>query len=458
MYYAARDNFAAARALLEKSIVLKRRFADDAGLAIAYGNLGRLYLDWGLLDQAEAAFNEDLRLAEQVEDSRGAAQMYNSLGRVELERGNWAAAEAYLAHSVEAARPIEARVLEGFARRDLAWALAMQGNFPAAEEQAQAAGELFQSLGFQEGLAHVDWAWGRIFRLEGRAAEAQPRLQSAYRYFHTSGQWVAAARTRLEIAQALRAAGASDKVVLRELQEAMVLAERTRHDRIVTAVENELRDCSEVEYYRQLYRRAQGRDRPEERVSLTDGVRETASVLFLDLRGSTQYGLETDPEIVMTDFNQMMAGFAAVLKAEGVTICGYRGDGFMALARGRDHARRAVRAALKLFAALADFNRPRELLELAPLEVRIGINTGEVFLGNVGTYEKMEFAALGTAANLGARIESAAQPGLPAIGESTYQQVRRHCEFAPGNPRRVQAKGFQEGEIAVWDVLRCGES
>ncbi len=137
-------------------------------------------------------------------------------------------------------------------------------------------------------------------------------------------------------------------------------------------------------------RRVRGRDLDAESTSLLSGTRENATVLFLDLKGSTEYARGRDPQEVFLTINQMMAAMTKVLRRHGLHVSVFRGDGFLALSRGAGHAVRAVEAGLDLFAAMAEFNEPRVVLGLQPFEARVGISTGEMFQGNVGTYDKMK--------------------------------------------------------------------
>ena len=91
MVYAAQDNFHAAEEFFRQAIACKKKWDDQAGLAVSFGNLGRLHLDWGYLDQAEECFLEDLRIAQNTRDERGEVLMRNFLGQVARERGNRAA-------------------------------------------------------------------------------------------------------------------------------------------------------------------------------------------------------------------------------------------------------------------------------------------------------------------------------------------------------------------------------
>jgi adenylate cyclase len=95
-------------------------------------------------------------------------------------------------------------------------------------------------------------------------------------------------------------------------------------------------------------------------------------------------------------------------------------------------------------------------LGLQPLKVRIGISTGAVFIGNVGTYQKMDYTAIGTTANLASRIQSEGLPGLPCVSRATYEQVREQFVFREDNPRRIYLKGL--GEHEAWDVIEEGRA
>jgi class 3 adenylate cyclase len=102
----------------------------------------------------------------------------------------------------------------------------------------------------------------------------------------------------------------------------------------------------------------------------------------------------------------------------------------MALLREADHAVRAVAAGLDLFAALEPFNEPRRLLGLPVFTARGGIASGRGVPGHVGTYDKMDYTAIGTTANLGAPLESIAERGHPCISRQTRSSA---TAFATGN-------------------------
>jgi adenylate cyclase len=123
----------------------------------------------------------------------------------------------------------------------------------------------------------------------------------------------------------------------------------------------------------------------------------------------------------------------------------------MVIVRDSRHAERAVEAALDLVAAVEEFNRPRSVLGLPLIHGRIALHTGEVLLGNVGTYHKMDFTALGAPVRLARGLLHEALQDLPCISDATRAQLRgRGLHFA--GPRVVAVPGM--GECEVWDVRR----
>jgi class 3 adenylate cyclase/Tfp pilus assembly protein PilF len=468
MVYASRDNFHAAEEFFGEAIRCKQTWNDQAGLALSFGNLGRLYLDWGYLDQAERYFHQDLAIANRNGDARSEAAMHGHLGQAALERGeraaaqgrlgearrHWADAAAWLDSGIQRSKAGGWTVIEGYVRKDRALLALAEGKLPDAQAEVERSRALFLEARFNEGLAHADRTLGMIMSRRGAYDEASRFLRAALGHFeHTpSPERVQVARTLWEMARVSRAALAPQPEVKREYLEALDVAERSRRAALVRKIEEELKDVDSDAYLSHIFYRVRGHDAPPETYSLISGVSESLTVLFLDVKGSTDYAREVAPEMVMMTLNQMMANMTVVLRDYDAVISGFRGDGFMALFRGPDHASRAVEVALDIFQEMKDFNEPRTILGKKPLEARIGISTGGAVLGNVGTYDLMDFTAIGTTANLGARLESAAEPGYPCISQQTHFEVGERFLYRPGNPRTVVLKGL--GTHQVWDVDR----
>ncbi len=187
------------------------------------------------------------------------------------------------------------------------------------------------------------------------------------------------------------------------------------------------------------------------------GERRCISVLMADLRGFTNLTERVEPTVVVAILNEYLGTMAQVIGDHGGTIDDFIGDGilvlFGALDRRGDHATRAVACALSMQLSLRSVN---ELVgERAPsaLEMGIGIATGEVVVGNVGSDLRSKFTAIGSAVNLAARLEGFAGAGEILISPTTYETVRTLVQV--DGVRKVEPKGFS-GAIDVRNVSAMG--
>jgi serine/threonine protein kinase/class 3 adenylate cyclase len=464
MAYAYKGSFPVAREFYEQSIRYKEAFDDEAGIAISHGQLGRLYLEWGHLDQAERHFQEDLRLAQKLRSRWSEAQIYNHLGQVALARGEreatggrrasakrqFAAAAGWLDQALRLCQEGKYAVPEGFARKDRALVYFHEGDLNNAQEQVRLALGLFAACSFGEGTAKAQLVEGMILRRQGRFADAERRFRSAASHFDATQEVDKVVRALWEIARTMRDSGTPAPLVTRAYLDALGRAEACRHDPLVRGIEDELHEFDLEAYLRHVYRRARGAGIDEDKPSLVDGSDDVVTVLAIDLPGFTEFSRGLDAETVLLTFNHLLADFADVLARHQARVLAYRGSGLLALTRDHRHGERAVLAALAVVAALEEFNRPRLLLGLPIFGVRVGLSSGDVLLGNVGTYHKMDFTAIGEALNLAAAFRTEARVGLPCIGRSTFDLVRDCFQFEPTSPRQVSLAGY--GTVAVWDV------
>jgi adenylate cyclase len=144
------------------------------------------------------------------------------------------------------------------------------------------------------------------------------------------------------------------------------------------------------------------------RVAL-EGQALEVTILFADLRDFTPWVEATDPRQVLRDLNAYFTEMEGAITAHGGVVLQYIGDEieavFGAPVPARDHAARAVRAAADMRARLAAWNAARARDGKPPLRHGIGIHTGTVLAGNVGSHERLSYALVGDAVNLASRIQ-----------------------------------------------------
>ena len=166
-------------------------------------------------------------------------------------------------------------------------------------------------------------------------------------------------------------------------------------------------------------------------------ARKTVTVFFCDVSGSTALGERIDPESLRAVMARYFEVAKRILERHGGTVEKFIGDAVMAVfgvpAVHEDDALRALRAAEELRDGLGSLNDELDRSFGTRLELRIGVNTGEVV---TGTQERI---ATGDAVNVAARLEQAAPPGEVLFGEETLRHVRGAVEFELAEP--VAAKG-----------------
>jgi class 3 adenylate cyclase len=174
------------------------------------------------------------------------------------------------------------------------------------------------------------------------------------------------------------------------------------------------------------------------------------TILFVDLVGFTSLCESRDPEDVVQVLNSFFDAMVPVLVRSGASIDKFIGDAIMAVYEGEAQgARNAVAGALSVVEQVIPILQAR--LEVL-LQVRIGINSGEVIVGDIGSREfRRDYTVIGDAVNVAQRIQSAAEVGEVLIGTSTYLLVRDVCDT--GKPKMLSLKGKSSME-AAYPVLR----
>ncbi len=185
--------------------------------------------------------------------------------------------------------------------------------------------------------------------------------------------------------------------------------------------------------------------------------RANLSILFSDIRGFTTLSEKMSPEEVVSVLNPYLEAMTKVIEKNDGTVDKYEGDAIVAFfgepVVHDDHALRAVRTAFEMRSALADLHKSWEQQGTPRhIEIGIGINSGEVFVGLLGSAQRINYTIIGDNANLASRLQDLTKtyqwPIL--ISESTYEQVKD--EFETEFADSVIVKGRSE-PVKVYKVL-----
>jgi adenylate cyclase len=166
-----------------------------------------------------------------------------------------------------------------------------------------------------------------------------------------------------------------------------------------------------------------------------------------------------NPEGIVEMLNEYFEHMVeTVFKFEG-TLDKFMGDGIMALwgapVLHPDDALRAVSCAIEQMETLGRFNRKRMEQDSPPLAIGIGIHTGPVVAGYIGSSRALSYTVIGDTANTSARLCGVATPGQVLVSEKTFDQVRKHFTFEELAPKPLKGK---EKPFRLFNILGTNPS
>jgi predicted ATPase/class 3 adenylate cyclase len=191
--------------------------------------------------------------------------------------------------------------------------------------------------------------------------------------------------------------------------------------------------------------------------SALEGERKQVTVLFADLRGSMELLADRDPEEARAILDPVLERMmAAVHRYEG-TVNQVMGDGIMALFGAplahEDHAVRACYAALAMQASVRQYAAEVQRTEGVPIQMRVGLNSGEVVVRSIGSDLHMDYTAVGQTTHLAARMEQMAMPGSILITPEVLRLAEGYVQVKLLGP--VPIKGWR-GPLEVYEVMDAG--
>ena len=189
--------------------------------------------------------------------------------------------------------------------------------------------------------------------------------------------------------------------------------------------------------------------------------KRTLTVLFSDIRGFTSISEKLPPEIVIKTLNEHLNIMVSVIFKNHGTLDKFVGDCVMAYWGAPlpqpNHAELAARAALEMIEGLEKLNQKWQSEGRPTLKIGVGINTGEMLFGNIGSEQRMDFTVIGDSVNLGSRLESATKElhASIVVSDATYQLIRDLAEVRPLGEISVKGK---EHKILVYELLGMKDS
>ncbi len=189
-----------------------------------------------------------------------------------------------------------------------------------------------------------------------------------------------------------------------------------------------------------------------------DGERKTVTALFADIKGSTALEQDLDPEEARAIVDPALKLMITAVQRYDGHVVQSTGDGIFAVFGApiahEDHPQRALYAGLRMQEELLRYGSKLQADGRAPIEIRVGVNTGEVVVRSIATGDgQVEYTPIGHTTNLASRLQSLARTGTVAISEQTRRQVDGYFQLKPLGPTRV--KGVSE-PVNVYEVTGLG--
>ncbi|HEY3042297.1 MAG TPA: adenylate/guanylate cyclase domain-containing protein [Pyrinomonadaceae bacterium] len=183
------------------------------------------------------------------------------------------------------------------------------------------------------------------------------------------------------------------------------------------------------------------------------GVNQTITILFADIRGFTSISEHAPPEKIVGLLNRYFSAMTDIIFAHGGTLDKYLGDGLMALfgapTTTPEDASNALNAAVAMQRRLLGINLELRQEGLSEVGVGIGLHTGEVTVGYIGSERRSEYTAIGDSVNTAARLESNARGGEILVSDATAKAARSRYKLHPRDPITVKNR---EQPVILWEV------
>lgn len=184
-----------------------------------------------------------------------------------------------------------------------------------------------------------------------------------------------------------------------------------------------------------------------------EGTKVNAVIMFADIRGFTSMSERTPPEEIVKLLNQFFERMVKIVKAHGGVIDKFIGDNMMVV-WGVPHPieeaeKKAITAALAMLQEMAKWNKELEASGYSEIGIGIGINTGPMIAGSLGSPDHMEYTVIGDTVNTAQRAESAAKKQQLIVTEAMYEKIKTFVVATSLEPIKVKGK---ENLQVLWNV------
>lgn len=427
--YLQEDELLKARENLEEAAMIFKKSNNTTGLNYVLGNQGIIFAKLGEIEKAEENLTEAIRLLEQNQDYSAIGEYQIALAEVYLANEQYDKSHDLATQGLENVQRIGSKELISKASRVLADLDYRLENYKEAyEHQAM-------NMQYKDSMDVETVDMNRLVRaqaeLEAVQANNKLEVQALKRKREQTALWAVGITALLLI---IIAFGSYKRYRLVKNTNQIISEERDRSDNLL---QNILPKQTAMELKKLGRVRAQRFDE--------------VTVMFTDFKGFTTHAESLDPEKLVESIDYYFSHFDTIMDKYGLEKIKTVGDAYMCASGlpypSEDHAYRILEAALEIL-EFVEAAKKEDSEDHVRFDIRIGINSGPVVAGVVGT-KKFAYDIWGDTVNIASRMESASDVGKINISENTYEIVKDQfdCEYR-GN---IEVKN--RGKLNMYFVL-----
>ena len=446
--YAVMENYENAEVYYNKSISIFRKTNDSVALATALLNSGDAHLMNKKFDKALHNFEESGLIFEKVDYLIGTAYNLGNVGMVYAEQGKDALAEKNINEAISILEDMQDYYPISVYLTYMSDIYLKKNNWTTAEKYSQRSLYLAEKYGLKKEISEANLQLSELYEKEGDSRESLRYYKNfiAYRDSVTNIESVkkmADLRTDHEVSQKqvqvdlLNQEKKTQKIVVAAIGSALFLIGLLaiglyRRNKFIQATKKIIEE--EKQRSDNLLLNILPEETAQE-LKLNGSVKakkfESITVLFTDFKGFTQYAESLSPEELVETVDFYFSKFDEIFTRYDLEKIKTVGDAYMCAGglhyHKDDHAFKMLQAAIEIqeFVDEAIKNNPRNETRF---EIRIGINTGPVVAGVVGT-KKFAYDIWGDTVNIASRMETNSEPGKINISHDTYEIVKESIEL-----------------------------
>jgi len=468
--YSKIGNSSSAQIYYNKGILLLRKINDSSRLAIALLNLGDEYFYTKKYESAMLNYDESARIFKNINNSVGAAYNLGNMGMIYAMQGKDELAKSNLREAIsalEGQRQYSAITVYLIYLSDISL---KQNDFNSALSYAEKSLELAQRYGLKKEISDANFQLSELYERRGNTEEAL-KYHKNYVIYRDSVNNIEKVSEMANLRADFEVSQAQIEVDLLQKESEIQLLKDKRQKIIIYATILALILIFVLLFF--LYRRysfvketntiiEEERNRSDslllnilpketaQELKETGHVEakkfESVTVLFTDFKDFTRSSADLSPESLVRSVDYYFSKFDEVMEKHGLEKIKTMGDSYMCTGgihlNKEDHAIKMVHAAFEI-ARITEEVKIKNKDNIMPYEIRIGINTGPVVAGVVGT-QKFAYDIWGDTVNVAARMETNSETGRINISENTYELIKDEFECEYRGKMKVKNKGMMK--------------